>query len=120
MWKNRRESGLVHDQMAPRDPFFSAPCGTAGGPDDRAIDAPQFVLVVDVCRPQLTKHVIQSPIVVPMIEQSPTACQGPNSSGKSRQGAPVRRIHKIPSTIICRSLGGRPVAAGSGKKSREP
>src|SRR5262249_50792582 len=44
-------------------------------------------------------------------------CQGPNSSGRSRQGEPVLKIHRIPFTITRGSRGGRPVAAGSGKTS---
>jgi len=46
-----------------------------------------------------------------------TVCQGPNSSGKSRQGEPVRSIQKMPSTTMRRSRAGRPVALGFGKKS---
>jgi len=46
-----------------------------------------------------------------------TVCQGPNSSGKSRQGEFVRRTHKTPSTIVRRSRGARPVHAGVGNKS---
>jgi hypothetical protein len=44
-------------------------------------------------------------------------CQGPNSSGKLRQGEPVLRIQRIPSTIVRGLRGGRPVAAGLGKTS---
>src|SRR3954453_5148088 len=50
-------------------------------------------------------------------KRSQAVPQGPYSSGKSRQGAPVRRIHRIASTIWRRSLGGRPVAAGAGNRS---
>jgi hypothetical protein len=46
-----------------------------------------------------------------------TVCQGPNSLGKSLQGAPVRRIQRIPSRIVRRLLGGRPVDFFLGKRS---
>jgi len=38
-------------------------------------------------------------------------CQGPNRSGRSRHGAPVCRIQKIPFNRMRRSRGGRPVRA---------
>lgn len=40
-----------------------------------------------------------------------TVCHGPNRSGRSRQGDPVRRIHRIPLSINRGSDGGRPVIA---------
>jgi len=49
--------------------------------------------------------------------RSHTVPHGPNSSGKSRHGAPVLRIHKMPSTIVRRSRGGRPVRFGGSNKS---
>src|ERR1043166_9019788 len=49
--------------------------------------------------------------------RSQIVAHGPNSSGRSRQGEPVLRIHKIPSTTARRSRGGRPVRAGFGKTS---
>ena len=49
--------------------------------------------------------------------KSHTVAHGPRSAGKSRQGAPVFRIHKIPSTIVLRSRGGRPVGLGASNKS---
>src|SRR5262245_10862963 len=49
------------------------------------------------------------------LNQVYTVSQGPNSSsGKSRHGAPVRRIHRMPSTICRRSARGRPVLAAGG------
>src|SRR4029453_2688239 len=49
------------------------------------------------------------------LNQVYTVSQGPNSSsGKSRHSAPVRRIHKMPSTTCRRSDRGRPVLAGGG------
>ena len=50
-----------------------------------------------------------------LLNKSHTVLQGPNSSGKSRHGDPVLIIHRIPSIIIRRSEGGRPVLAGAGK-----
>ncbi len=38
-------------------------------------------------------------------------CHGPKRSGKSRQGAPVARIQKIPLRSVRRSRAGRPVLA---------
>ena len=46
-----------------------------------------------------------------------TVCQGPNRSGRSRQGAPVCRIQKIPLSSVRRSRGGRPVRATLGGKN---
>jgi RHS repeat-associated protein len=40
-----------------------------------------------------------------------TVCQGPNRSGRSRQGAPVAKIQNMPLSISLGSLGGRPVRA---------
>lgn len=40
-----------------------------------------------------------------------TVLQEPNRSGRSRQGAPVPRIQKMPSSINRRSFAGRPVRA---------
>ena len=48
-------------------------------------------------------------------KRSQTVPQGPNSSGRSRHGAPVLRIQRMPSTTCRRSRGGRPVRAGAGK-----
>ena len=42
-----------------------------------------------------------------------TVCQGPKRSGKSRQGAPVRRIQTMPFHIFRGSLAGRPVRAAA-------
>ena len=56
------------------------------------------------------------PFLFHLSNRSHTVAHGPNSSGKSRQGAPVLRIHKIPSTIIRRSRGGRPVGLGGSNK----
>src|SRR5262249_51457480 len=50
-------------------------------------------------------------------KRSQAVPQGPYSSGRSRQGAPVLKIQRIASTISRRSLGGRPVAAGAGNRS---
>ena len=50
------------------------------------------------------------------LNQSYTVCHGPNRSGRSRQGAPVRTIQRTPSTMIRKSLRGRPVAFGTGMK----
>ena len=40
-----------------------------------------------------------------------TVCHGPKRVGRSRQGAPVQRIHKMPSSIRRGSEGVRPVVA---------
>ena len=48
------------------------------------------------------------------LNQSYTVCQGPNRLGRSRHGAPVRTIQRIPSTIWRRSLRGRPKGLPSG------
>ena len=44
--KNPHENGLMRDRQAHRDPLFSAASRTAGGANDRAVNAPQ--LLVDV------------------------------------------------------------------------
>src|SRR2546430_17270230 len=46
--KNRRENGLMRNQLAPPDPFFSPTGSTPMGSDNRPIDTPQ--LVVDRAR----------------------------------------------------------------------
>ena len=49
--------------------------------------------------------------------KSHAVAQGPYSSGRSRQAAPVLRIQKMASTMSRRLRGGRPVAFGGGNKS---
>jgi hypothetical protein len=46
-----------------------------------------------------------------------TVSHGPNSSGKSRHGAPLRHIQQIPSKTCRIGIGGRPVSLGWGNKS---
>jgi len=58
----------------------------------------------------------QIPAFYHRLNRSYTDDHGPNAAGKSRQGAPVRKRHKMPSTIILLSLAGRlflPVSGGS-------
>lgn len=53
---------------------FSAPCGTAGGTDARAINAPEILVdfpSVDLSGLQPTENFIQGSIVVPLVEQIP-------------------------------------------------
>ena len=50
-------------------------------------------------------------------KRSHAVLQGPNASGRSRQGEPVWSIHKMPSITVLRSRGGRPVPLGPGNKS---
>ena len=47
-----------------------------------------------------------------------TVRHGLNRFGRSRHGAPVRRIHRMPLGIRRRSLGGRPVEAAGGATAR--
>lgn len=74
------------------------------------------LLIASVLR---SRSSMQSNVPSPfhLSNRSHTVAHGPNSSGKSRQGAPVLRIHKIPSTIARRSRGGRPVCLGGSNKS---
>ena len=62
---------------------------------------------------------MQSKVPLPfhLSNRSHTVPQGPRSLGKSRQGAPVFRIHNIQSTTPRRSRGGRPVGFGGSNKS---
>jgi hypothetical protein len=53
----------------------------------------------------------KTPLLRHLRKWSYTVCQGPKSSGRSRQGAPVDRIQKIPLSCVRRSLAGRPVRA---------
>ena len=54
------------------------------------------------------------PSLLHRFDQSYTVCHGPKRSGRSRQGAPVRTIQRMPSTIVRRSLRGRPVDFSAG------
>jgi hypothetical protein len=46
-----------------------------------------------------------------------TVSHGPSSSGKSRHGAPARKIQQIPSNAFRAGMGGRPVGFAFGNKS---
>ena len=49
------------------------------------------------------------PSAVHRLNQCQTDWYGPNSSGRSRQGAPVRLIHKMPSSTVRKQQRGLPV-----------
>src|SRR5215203_515594 len=53
----------------------------------------------------------KTPLLRHLRKWSYTVCQGPKRSGRSRQGAPVARIQKMPLSCVRRSLAGRPVRA---------
>jgi hypothetical protein len=61
------------------------------------------------CRASMMRA--KTPFLRQLRKWSYTVCQGPKRSGKSRQGAPVERIQKIPLSCVRRSLAGRPVRA---------
>jgi hypothetical protein len=58
-----------------------------------------------------------NPFPFHLSNRSHTVPHRPNSLGISRQGAPVFRIHRIPSTISLRLQGGRPVALRGSNRS---
>lgn len=53
---------------------------------------------------------VQTPACCQRRQRLYTVCQEPYRSGRSRQGAPVARRHKMPFTMIRWSCAGRPVA----------
>jgi len=55
-------------------PLFSAPCGTAGGANDRSIDAPQLAVYqirLDVRGSQPTQDFVQGAVARPFVEEIP-------------------------------------------------
>jgi hypothetical protein len=53
----------------------------------------------------------KTPLLRQRRKWSYTVCQGPKRSGRSRHGAPVERIQKMPLSSVRRSRAGRPVRA---------
>lgn len=70
---------------------------------------------IKACRSPTTRSNV--PSLLQRLKRSYTVSQGPNHSGTSRHGAPVRIIHSIPLSTIRVSLGGRPRNFGAGKIS---
>ena len=70
---------------------------------------------IKVCRSPTTRSNV--PSLLQRLKRSYTVSQGPNPSGTSRHGAPVRIIHNIPLSTMRVSLGGRPRSFGAGKMS---
>jgi hypothetical protein len=69
--KNRRENGLTRDQPVPSNPFFSAPCSTASGSNNRPVNAPQITIQlagINVCCAESLQYRINRAIAVPFIE----------------------------------------------------
>src|SRR5436190_1219036 len=62
-----------------------------------------------ICKASMT--LAKTPLLRQLRKWSYTVCQGPKRLGKSRHGAPVPRIQKMPLSISRGSLGGRPVRA---------
>src|SRR5436190_14171454 len=98
----------------PCETFLSAPAAARVA----RTDAPSTHQSSQSIRPRwssLTCNVSMTRAKTPARRQSEkyrcTLCQGPKRSGRSRQGAPVPRIQKMPLSICRRSFGGRPVVA---------
>jgi hypothetical protein len=94
--------------------FFSAPAA-ARAARTLAPSTHQSSQSISPCSSSLTCNVstivVKTPLLRHFQKWSYTVCQGPKRSGRSRQGAPVPRIQNVPSSIIRRSRGGRPVRA---------
>ena len=64
----------MRDHQVLPDPLFSAPCGTAGGSNDGAVDTPQ--VLVDLSHvhfggQQPVEDLVECSVVVPSVEQIP-------------------------------------------------
>ncbi len=93
---------------------FSTAGGTPCGPHHRAVDAPQPL----VDRPGGGKRTLQATenrvgVPSPFHWSNPrhAVFHVPTSSGRSRQGDPLRSTHKMPSSTRRGSHRGRPVPA---------
>ena len=64
--------------------------------------------------PRASRIVCQSPTLLHRLNRVKTLIQGPNSSGKSRHGAPVRCFQRMASIMFRWFLEGRPVLPRSG------
>ena len=104
-WKNRHGNALRRDHLAPRDPFFSAPCTATGGSNNRSIHAPQ--LLVDRSRfylrcLQTPQDLVQGSVTVPLVEQipdrrPPTKFLRKITPGRARSQNPQDTVHDCPS-----------------------
>ena len=84
--KNPRENGLMRGHEVPSEPFFSATGRTPGGPDRRAVNAPQFFVDFagfDLQCPKALKDFVQRAVGVPPIETT---------------------VHRFPGTIFFRQI----------------
>lgn len=130
----QRKASAVSNQMefGAETASAAAQCvigGFADMAEDTFLSAPPAARAARICVPS-THHKSQSILPsrsrrickalrirskVPSRRQfekwSYTVCQGPKRSGRSRQGAPVRKIQSIPFHMRRGSLGGRPVRA---------
>ena len=94
----------MRDHQVPPGPPFSAPCGTAGGSNDRAVDTPQ--VLVDLAHVhfgglQPVEDLIERSVVVPSVEKIPHRTPWPVLFGQvtpRRAGShnPKNAIHDHP------------------------
>lgn len=87
--KNPRENGLMRGHEVPSDPFFSATGRTPGGPDRRAVNAPQFFVDragFDSQCPKASKDFVQCAVGIPPIEAT---------------------VHRFPRTVFFRQIAPR-------------
>ena len=108
----------MRDQPVPRDPFFSAPCGTAGGSNRGAVDAPQPRVDgshVDVRCAKTLQDAVERAVRVPLVEQVPNRLKGSELFGKI---APRRPASQYPENGVddLATIFRRPPRAGGGGK----
>src|SRR5690348_14077046 len=98
----------------PPETFLSAPAAARAArtdePSTHHSSQSMYPLLSSLtCNASMTAA--KTPALRQLRKWSYTVCQGPNRSGRSRQGAPVPRIQKMPLSIRRGQLAGRPVLA---------
>ena len=111
---NRRDCGRVRGQPVRPGPPFSAPRSALCGAHHGAIDAPQFVVDLDVSAKTI-EYVLQRAVVVPLIKVIPDRGLGAECG---RQITPLRAGVENPQNAIDHVSGivGRPTCSFGGRE----